>query len=62
MSKSSATHNIKESYMPFLPEDDFQSSLGLQSDPGKYCIVVNYVVFDAIKIKFKPKFVKQFNI
>ena len=23
--------------------------------PGKYCIVVNYVVFEAIKIKFKPK-------
>ena len=27
---------------------------GLPSDPGKYCIVVNYVVFEANKIKFKP--------
>ena len=25
----------------------------LLSDPGKYCIVVNYVVFEAIKIKVK---------
>ena len=31
------------------------TSYGLPSDPGKYCIVVNYVVFEANKIKFKPK-------
>ena len=32
------------------------TSYGLPSDPGKYCIVVNYVVFEANKkkIKFKP--------
>ena len=30
------------------------TSYGLPSDPGKYCIVVNYIVFEAIKIKFKP--------
>ena len=54
MSKGSATHNIYESYMPLLPGDDIQTSLGLQSDPGKYCIVVNYVVLEAMKIKFKP--------
>ena len=29
------------------------TSYGLPSDPGKYCIVVNYVVFEANKIKFK---------
>ena len=40
--------------MPLLPGDDFQTSFGLQSDPGKYCFVVNYVVLEAIKIKFKP--------
>ena len=26
----------------------------LQSDPGKYCIVVHYIVLEATKIKFKP--------
>ena len=31
-----------------------QAKAYLQSDPGKYCIVVNYVVLEAIKIKFKP--------
>ena len=31
------------------------TSYGLLSDPGNYCIVVNYVVFEANKIKFKPK-------
>ena len=30
------------------------TSYGLPSDPGKYCIVVNYVVFEKNKIKFKP--------
>ena len=30
------------------------TSYGLPLDPGKYCIVVNYVVFEANKIKFKP--------
>ena len=55
MSKGSASHNIKENYLPSLPGDDFQTSPGLQSDPGKYCIVVNYVVFEAIKIKFTPR-------
>ena len=36
-------------------------SYGLLSDPGKYCIVVNYVVFEANKIKFKPSdFCKTF--
>ena len=33
----------------------FMTSYGLRSDPGKYCIVVNYVVFEANKIKFKPE-------
>ena len=33
---------------------DFKTSYGLLSVPGKYCIVVNYVVFEANKIKFKP--------
>ena len=30
------------------------TSNGLPSDPEKYCINVNYVVFEANKIKFKP--------
>ena len=30
------------------------TSYGLPSDPGKYCIVVNCVVFEANKVKFKP--------
>ena len=30
------------------------TNYGLPSDPGKYCIVVNYVVFEANKIRFKP--------
>ena len=30
------------------------TSYGLPSDTGKYCIVVNYVLFEANKIKFKP--------
>ena len=34
------------------------TSYGLPSDPGKYCIVVNYVVFEANKIKFKPEAVQ----
>ena len=29
------------------------TSYGLPSDPGKYCIVVNYVVFEANKNKKK---------
>ena len=29
------------------------TSYGLPSDPGKYCIVVTYVVFEENKIKFK---------
>ena len=37
------------------PGDDFKTSYGLPSDSGKYCIVVNYVVFEANKIKFKAK-------
>ena len=37
-----------------MPGDDFKTSYGLPTDPGKYCIVVNYVVFEAKKIKFKP--------
>ena len=36
------------------PRDDFMTSYGLPSDPRKYCIVENYVVFEANKIKFKP--------
>ena len=38
-----------------IPGDDFKTSYSLPSDPGKYCIVVNYVVFEANKIKFKTK-------
>ena len=34
-------------------KDDSRQATGLQSDPGKYCIVVNYVVFEANKKKFK---------
>ena len=43
-------------------EDDFMASYGLSSDPGKYCIVVNYVVFEANKIKFKPNQTNRYKV
>ena len=55
--KSLISYNFKSTprYNHFNhPGDDFKTSYGLPSDPRKYCIVVNYVVFEANKIKFKP--------